>query len=84
MASGPEHYNKAESLMEAAMAYDQDQAPNTAGRCRQEALIHAILAGTAATATLADVTAETTDMRHTDVIEWRRAIKPSAPVDSED
>jgi hypothetical protein len=48
--TGPEHYHEAEELLSLAANYDQDDASQSAARCRTDAQVHAILALTAATA----------------------------------
>jgi hypothetical protein len=76
--TGPEHYIKAEDLLDAADAYDQDHAPQTAASRRAAAQVHATLALAAATATQADVSALAADISHRDVDAWNAAI-PGGP-----
>lgn len=80
MATGPEHYLEAERLLSVAKTYDSDSAPMTAAIRRQEAQVHALLALTAATATMADVAADAANMRHTVVDAWDKVITSSVSV----
>lgn len=66
--TGPEHYRKAEELLETAAVCEADGASISGDRCRTEAAVHASLALAAATAMQAPVEGCEGGMT---VAEWR-------------